>query len=358
MLEFIKEKKNCWDRLAACELPIFIYGMGDGALKIMAVMEEYRIPVAGFFASDEYVRGHVFEQHKVHSLAEIEGILEEFVIVLAFAAGYPALIRKVTDLSGRHPLLAPDVPVAGEGHFTYEYAVRNADKIQQVYELLADDFSRRVFADVLNFKISGKIEYLNQASSPRADVFRDILPLSGEETYLDLGAYNGDTLTEFLELTGGRHREIFALEPDKKNFRKLIKTAGGREGIHTLPAAAWSHDTVLPFLTRAGRQSALSASPSSVKAGQVPARSVDSILAGKACTLIKMDVEGAEKEALLGAEQTIRSFSPKLMVSLYHRDEDLFELPLLVHQMNPAYRLYIRHQPYIPAWETNLYAVQ
>ena len=70
-----------------------------------------------------------------------------------------------------------------------------------------------------------------------------------------------------------------------------------------------------------------------------------------------MDVEGCEREALWGASQTIAHFSPKLMVSLYHRNEDIFALPLLIRRLNPNYDLYIRHQLYIPAWETNLYAV-
>lgn len=71
-----------------------------------------------------------------------------------------------------------------------------------------------------------------------------------------------------------------------------------------------------------------------------------------------MDVEGAERPAILGAEKTIKTFSPALLISLYHRNEDLFDLPLLIHQLNPEYKLYIRHELYIPAWETNLYAVK
>ena len=88
-----------------------------------------------------------------------------------------------------------------------------------------------------------------------------------------------------------------------------------------------------------------------------PARSVDNLLAGNPLTLLKMDVEGAEREALWGASRSIARYAPKLMISLYHRNEDIFELPLLVKRINPRYRLFIRHLPYIPAWETNLYAV-
>ena len=89
----------------------------------------------------------------------------------------------------------------------------------------------------------------------------------------------------------------------------------------------------------------------------IEARSVDSILGGQTATLIKMDVEGFEREAIWGAEHTIEHYTPKLMVSLYHRNEDIFELPLLIKRLNPNYKLYVRHQLYIPAWETNLYAI-
>lgn len=352
MLNFIKEKQNCWDFLSTCDIPIFIYGMGDGALKIMSVMEQYKIPLSGFFASDEYVRGHFFEQHKVHSLSEIEGVLDNFVIVLAFAAGYPALVERINSLAERHTLFAPDVPVVGDQLFTYEYCVQNADKLEKVYSLLADEKSKEVFANVINFKISGKISYLNEITTPKAEIFDDIIKLSENETYVDLGAYNGDTVAEFLEQTDKKFDRIYAVEPDSKNYRKLTKNIDGIPNIFPIKAAAWECDTTLTFANMAGRQSALSSNGI-----ETPAKSVDSILNGKSCTLLKMDVEGAERKAILGAKFSIEHFSPKLMISLYHRSEDMFDLPLLINQINPNYKLYIRHQLYIPAWETNLYAI-
>ena len=72
---------------------------------------------------------------------------------------------------------------------------------------------------------------------------------------------------------------------------------------------------------------------------------------------VKYDVEGAETEALLGSRDTIRRHSPALLVSAYHRSADLFRLPLLVHDLNPAYKLYLRRMAGVPAWDINLYAV-
>ena len=72
---------------------------------------------------------------------------------------------------------------------------------------------------------------------------------------------------------------------------------------------------------------------------------------------IKYDVEGAEKQALLGSIATIRRCRPALLVSLYHRTEDLFALPLLVHQICPSYRFYLRRGNCYPDWEIQLLAV-
>ena len=272
--------------------------------------------------------------------------------MLAFAAGYQEIVDKIHAIASKHTLYVPDVPVVGRGLFTYEYCLENADKLQQVYDSLADDYSRKVYANIINFKISGKIEYLSAVTSSKAEIYRKIIKPNLNEVYVDLGAYNGDTVKEILEFTHGKYVSIYAVEPDKKNFKKLSKFVDGMPHIHTFNSAAWCVDTELPFAAKAGRQSAITAESDNM----VQAVSVDTILAKKPATIIKMDVEGFEREAIWGSAYTISHFAPKMMVSLYHRNEDIFELPLLIKKLNPAYKLYIRHQLYIPAWETNLYA--
>lgn len=352
MISFIKEKETAWDKLKAEKRPIYIYGMGDGALKIMAVFRKCGIQLKGIFASDDFVRGHSFEGYKVMKLSEVEEIEEDFVVVLAFAAGYQSIVDRIHEIAEKHTLYVPDVPVTGGGLFTYDYCVQNAEKLQEVYDSLADDFSRKVYANIINFKISGDIKYLDAVTTPKAEIYRDIIKPHMSETYVDLGAYNGDTIREVLEFTHGRYTGIYAVEPDKKNYKKLMKFVDGMNKVYTYNSAAWCVDTELPFAAKAGRQSAISADSENL----ISARSVDSILGRKAATIIKMDVEGFEREAIWGAAQTIARYSPKLMISLYHRNEDIFELPLLIKMLNPNYKLYIRHQLYIPAWETNLYA--
>lgn len=353
MLDFITEKTTCWERLQKETKPIYIYGMGDGAVKIMSVFEQYGIKTKGVFASDDFVRGHSFAGFKVMKLSEVEELEEDFAVVLAFAAGYEELVARIKEISRKHTLYVPDVPVIGTGLFTYDYCVEHAEEIEKVYSILADDHSRKVYSSILNFKISGDIKYLENITSTRLEIYRDIIKPNLNEHYVDLGAYNGDTINELLEITKNRYVRVYGVEPDRKNFRKLTRFAEGKKNIEIFNNAAWCIDTKLPFASKAGRQSSLAF----MGENYIEGRSVDSILDGREATLIKMDVEGAEREALWGCCSTISRYNPRLMVALYHRNDDIFELPLLVNSLNSRYKLYIRHQLYIPAWETNLYAV-
>ena len=350
----ITETKTCWERLRDEKRPIFIYGMGDGAMKIMAVFRQYGITVAGIFASDEFVRGHSFAGYRVHKLSEVEEAVNDFVIVLAFGAGYPELYQYILQLSRKHTLYAPDVPVIGGGLFTYQYCLEHLQELNAVYRMLADDESRRVYLNVIQYKISGNIRYLESVSAEPDRIFRTILRPSKSETFVDLGAYNGDTIRELLKYTRQQYYQILAVEPDKRNFKKLNRyiEENNLRHISAYQCAAWCKDTELPFSTKSGRQSALTA-----EGETITARSVDSLLKNTPVTFLKMDVEGFEREALWGAAKSIYRHKPKLCISIYHRNEDIFELPLLVKMLNPKYQLYIRHRMYVPAWDTNLYAV-
>lgn len=353
MLDFITEKTDCWDYLKSADLPVFIYGMGDGALKIMSVFERYGIPLAGFFASDEFVRGHTFQGHLVHTLSQIEALIDDFIIVLAFAAGYQSLYDRINEIAKRHILLAPDVPVAGETLFTYEYCLQNADKIQSGYDMLADEKSRQTYADVINFKISGKIEYLNRCTSPKEEIYGGIIPLGGNEIFADLGAYNGDTATEFMSACNNNFRHLYAFEPNPKNFRKLTKNLPESDKITLFNAAAGRESGTVKISANEGRMSRAGGSGKTV---DIPIVALDKAVPENV-TVLKLDVEGGEREAIMGARRHIEN-GAKILCSLYHRSEDMFDLPLLIKSINPELKFYIRHQLYIPAWETNLYAVR
>lgn len=117
------------------------------------------------------------------------------------------------------------------------------------------NYSRKVYSNILNFKISGKIEYLSAVTTSRSEIYKKIIKPTMNEVYVDLGAYNGDTIRELLEFTHGKYHSIYAFEPDKKNYKKLVKFIGEMKHIYPFNVAAWCVDTELPFSAKAGRQS-------------------------------------------------------------------------------------------------------
>lgn len=354
MLEFVTENRSVWDRLKQETRPILLYGMGNGADKILDVFSEREITCTGVFASDGFVRGQTFRGYQVISYQEAKRRYGCFVIVLAFAVFRPDMLDRIEALSKEHTLYAPDVPVYGSELFTLDYLDKYEKEIQSVYQLLADNVSKRVFAHVINYKISGIPGWLRRIETDPADDCRQIFSPKPGEQYLDLGAYNGDSIRDFVSLAPDYER-IIALEPDAKNFQKLSLWAEAAKlrNYAAYNMASWSHPCILPFQKRGGRCSALDRTG----AAAVEADSIDHLLNHSPVTWIKMDVEGAETETLLGGAETLRRQAPKLCIAAYHRSGDFFRLPLLVKKLNPNYRLYLRHHPYIPAWETNLYCM-
>ena len=355
-------KTDLWHYLAKCERPIVMYGMGNGADKILAVCEKYGIEISDFFASDGFVRGHSFHGKTVISYSDMK---EKYkgqnpIVLLSFASSLPDVIALFRTVASECEMYAPDVPVFGETLFTIEFFEENRARFEAVFELLADEESKRIYENVIRYKLSGDIKYLFESESDVEAVVRDLLDCKSIKSYLDLGAYNGDTIRQMLHYNP-RLESAIALEPDARNFRKLNEYVQSVNNcaIKCINAGAWSESTTLLFDASGNRNAGIVSKGNIVsKIKEVPVVSVDEVLNGEKIDYIKYDVEGSEKEALLGSAQTIREHAPKLLVSLYHRSEDMFALPELVKELNPDYSLYLRRFSYVPAWDLNLYAIK
>jgi len=352
------ETVSLWQYLEQADKPIIIYGMGNGADKILSVMERRGLKPAAFMASDEFVRGHSFRGFEVKKLEDIEKEFGAFLILIAFGTNRPDVMEKIYALSEKYEVYAPDVPVYGDlsNIFDERYVALNINKIVEVRELLADEQSKEVFDKLLDCKISGKLAPLRETISPREDAMSLLgLKSDGSEVFLDFGAYDGDTADEFAELTGGNFKKIYAFEPDYRSFMKLRRRHYLLEPykLEAINAAAWDKDGEESFTQAGGRQSAFG------KGKKVQTLKADTFCDAKKIkpTLLKFDVEGCEAGALSGAAGILKRHKPRLIISLYHRTEDLLELPLLVKKLNPNYKIYLRRHEYIPAWDINLYCV-
>ena len=350
MPNFIENLTSVWDYLKNTDKPIILYGMGDGADKVLREFDKLNIKPSGVMASDDFVRYQQFHGFTVEKLSDIEERFGDFVIALCFASQLPDVMAHIREVAKKHTLLVPSVPVFGENIFNESFYRENEAEINRAYELLGDEQSRRVFADIIRFQYSGELKYLDSCTTRKDEAFENILKLSDSEDYLDLGAYNGDTIDEFLSYTDKKYRSITALEPNLKSFNKLKEHCAEMEKVNLWQLGSYNENRLINFNTKSGRNCAIDSSGTPVHVARV-----DTILCGKRITYAKLDVEGAERETFEGMKTTIKLFKPKLNVAAYHRSEDLFGLILQLKELNPEYKFYLRHHPYIPHWDTNLY---
>lgn len=360
MNNIISAEQDIWQYLADCGKKIVMYGMGNGADKILGICEKKGIEVSDFFASDGFVRGHSFHGKTVLTYSQIKEKYSDFVVLLSFATSLPDVIERIDGIAKEAELLVPDVPVFGDTLFDMELCKRNADAIERTYELFADEHSRSVYKSVINAKLTGKLEYLRASVSEKEEVYSEILRPESYNYYADLGAYNGDTIRELAEYAKSL-KVAYALEPDKRTFKKLSAYAETEDRFELIchNIAAWNRTETLFFDGSGNRNSNVSgntATLSGKKPIEISASTLDRILSGKPVNYIKYDVEGSETEALEGSAETIKSCNPDLLVSLYHRSEDIFTLPKAVNALG-NYKLYLRRFRYYPAWDLNLYCI-
>ena len=298
------------------------------------------------------MRGQKFHDFTVKKLSDVETEFGDIIIALCFASQLPDVMEHITKISEKHETLVPSVPVFGNKLFDNDFITENKEQIESAYILLADDLSKKVYENILKFYYTGRIDLLPPVTTDKDEAFGNILNLSENESYVDLGAYNGDTIDEFLHYTNGNYKRIIAFEPNAKNFEKLKLHCKGMAKVSLWQLGSYSKNTELIFNNKAGRNSAIADKGVATKVA-----TVDTILCGMAAGYIKADVEGADMETLIGMQKTMENCKPKLNFSSYHRFEDIFRLALYIHSVNPDYKIFLRHHPYIPAWDTNLYCI-
>ncbi|MBE6686051.1 MAG: FkbM family methyltransferase [Ruminococcaceae bacterium] len=344
---------DLWSYLKGTDKPKIIYGMGNGADKILSVFELYGIKADGIFASDEFYReGKSFHDMPVLRYSDFCEKYYDFIVLVSFATNLPEVRANILRIAFERELYAPCVPVYGDTLFTEEYYNEHRNEIGDARALFADELSREVFDNIINYRLTGKLEYLLASECDKKEPWERLLHTKDNKVFADLGAYTGDTALEFLSFCPDAEK-IYAMEPDPRNFRKL--SAIEDERIVKINKGAWDKEQTLEFNMGAGRGASQTNKGKTVL---LDFDSLDRLLDGERVDYIKYDVEGSEEKALFGSRKTIELFSPDLLVSLYHRSEDIFKLPILVHGFMPEYKLYLRRFEYIPDWDINLYAIR
>lgn len=338
--------QDLWEYLKTAKKPIVLYGTGNGADKTVARLNADGVKISGVFSSEGFKKNKTFAGHQVTDYISLKQKFNEMIILCCFGSHLPEVLDNIKKLATENELYAPDVPVFGDEIFDLKFAKSHYCELKTVYDMLADDFSKKVFENTIYFKMTGKIDYLLEVESARNEVY-SLLSLGQNEDFLDLGAFTGDTVDEFIGNVKD-YNSIVAVEPDGRNYRKLTENTAKYYNVRCLNAAAT--DKVGEFFITANHGRGNS---SVGKLKTVDGVTIDYLSNIIKPTFIKMDVEGNELAAILGGKNTISNLRPKMHIACYHTPFDLFKIPLVIKEFIPNYKLYMRHHPCIPAWDIN-----
>jgi FkbM family methyltransferase len=221
----------------------------------------------------------------------------------------------------------------------------NRSDIEAAFSVLGDPESRTVFEGKLAYYLSRDKARIDDIRSSNTIYFdRNVHRLSPEEVVVDGGAYVGDTLSSFLDEGAGQFDFYYAFEPDPVSFDRLMMEAARDPARVTAVQAGLARRTSSARLLSTHGADARLLRGDETGGEEVPVVALDEYFEERRPpSLIKMDIEGAEADALFGASGIISAGRPKLAISAYHYPTDLWRIPLLLDQLMPGSRLFLRH---------------
>jgi len=196
-------------------------------------------------------------------------------------------------------------------------------------------------------------EFLYDYSNQYFD--ENIIVFENDEVFVDAGCFDFGNSSLLLEKAGNKVKKIYAFEPDLENFNKIEATIKKMmlENVAVFNAGLWSEKNTLKFKANLDAGCLIDESGDT----EIKVVALDGVDIPEKITFIKMDIEGAELEALKGAQNRIKKDKPKLAICVYHKPEDIIDIPLYIKKLVPDYKLFMRHYSETD-FETVLYAVK
>lgn len=364
LLDLISETRNSFidtlERMQANGQPIVLCGAGYVAQLTWDFMQQHKMTVDYVAISDEWLKpDSEFNGQRVVGFDSLKatGLQYNYIIAMQYIDETlrARLAQNACEILFYDPTF---VGINAGEHFTTQWCEDHQDTLNNFYNNLNDDLSKATLIAYLNQRISAREIYYHEVFHPEHYFPKELIRLEAEEVFVDGGAYNGDSIAAFLEAlqqqNAGPPAKIFAFEPDKVTFKLLEQNTENLSQCVCINAGIWHKATTLRFNASHALSSALTNAPDG---DEIALDSIDNVVAGEKVTFIKMDIEGAELEALKGAQATIKTYHPILAISIYHKPVDLITIPQFIHQLHAGYRFYVRaHHPRL-ACELVLYAI-
>lgn len=346
--------------LSTCDKPILLYGAGVWAKQQYRMLEALGVQFSAITVDEKYLPVADFEGFSVVSLSAALENYPGAIVWLGFNLDTQSFEKVKSQMLLTSKGLVDDIYACDSAQYgsfanhNYSYAMikDHSEEFDWLYQRLSDEKSKLAMLSYFNQRISGDYKYCEIGYDPNHYFAKDIVTLSSKEVFIDCGAFVGDTIDSLIAIQ--KPKKVFAFEPENKNFQKLCKKYGNDSSIVCLNKGAYNSETTLCFSSGIADASKISQNGNT----QIEVTTIDSLMQcyDSSATFIKMDIEGAELAALQGAERTIKNNHPKLAISVYHKFEDLLQIPQYIAKLDSSYKFYLRRHSHL-VHELVLYAI-
>ena len=352
----IHEKKaiNVITELHQENLPLILWGAGDVASEVKTYLAKNEIfPVAIWVDEPE---AKFFENLPIMTLEEIKTKYDKFNVILGhshYNLG-DLWLKKEPCICRMFYLVS--VAYGQHDPIPYEFVKQNIHSYFTSFQMLEDDQSQKAMVAYLNSRMNNNIRYVQECIEYEQNYFQnDIFQIKQDEQYVDIGAFDGDTIKQFLEQNNRKYDSIYAFEPEEKNFRKLQEYVKMNhiKHISLYDIGTWKEKTTLNFRVNENEGSSISSKMEGVK---ISVDTLDHMLNGMPVSLIKINFYYGVLETLMGAREILKQQKPKLAIVVGFDAQALITIPQYLKNNFPEYKLFLRYNRCMPACLT-LYAI-
>jgi FkbM family methyltransferase len=327
---------------------VVIFGAGILGKKIANHLRKENFNILCFVDNNEIFWGNKIDEIPVISLAEASKKFPTSICIIAIwnPLYHYALIKKqlagfefasIVHAAQIMQLYSNDL--LPHYHFqSPDFYFDNKILINDAYSLLNDEESKKQYLNHLKYRLQINFDCIPVPDTKNQYFPNDIIHLKENEVFLDAGAYDGDTFIEFSYRVNNKYDKYIALEPDPKNYAQIKLNLQNRINLIIDPYAVGAKHEFLKFSSTGGEGASIN------NDGDISVEcvSIDEKYLNLKPTFLKFDIEGAELDALRGAINVIKEMTPTIAVCIYHKPQDIFEIPLWINEVNSNYNFYVR----------------
>ena len=326
---------------------VFIFGVGKLGQRVFDFLTSVNVNVHAFVDNNVEKQKQLFNGLPVVSPA---GLTNDAVVYIASATYFNPIYKQLLK-QGLVKLVShiqAGILFYGEKGFPVEMyqenltadLFANKNKYLEVFQLLEDDESRRVFDNLLLFRLSLDQRFIDEIHTQISKEYfdRSVVDLGQNEVYFDVGGFDGDSAENFIKFVDGKYKGVHIFEPDQGLLDKANARLKNYHNVFYNPLGIYDKKTTLYFDVTGGLDGIIS----NQGTVSIETTTIDEYTADVP-TYIKFDVEGVEIEAINGSVSTIKNTKPKMAIASYHYPKHIWQIPLLVKEINPSYKLKLRH---------------